>query len=125
MLEARSSSIRDGQTRSVRVDDSGNRLVIETTDSESGDSVAGRSLDMPEGMSASAYRLEQTESSSAEWAAKFYSDGRARKVGISFDSDGRVTTFMIDERGAVRQIDGPLPDEQDENWDAGGYEQRV
>ena len=125
MLDARSSSIRDGQTRSIKIDETGGRLFVETTDAESGDAVEGQALTFPEGVTGSAYRVQGEESNSAEWDIRFYSDGKARKGGISFDSNGRIISLSVDERGAVTQIDGPLPDTSEESWDAGGYEQRI
>lgn len=125
MMDTRSRAVRDGQTRSVRIDESAGRLVVETTDPETGDVAEGEVLALPEGVTGNAYRVELQESNSAEWAIRFYGDGRARKGGISFSSNGRIISLSVDERGTVTQIDGPLPDTSEDSWDAGGYEQRI
>ncbi len=125
MMDARSRAVRDGQTRSVRIDETDGRLIVESTDSETGDAVEGQTLTLPEGVTGNAYRVELQESNSAQWAIRFYGDGRARKGGISFSSNGRIISLSVDERGTVTQIDGPLPDTSEDTWDAGGYEQRI
>jgi prepilin-type N-terminal cleavage/methylation domain-containing protein len=125
MLEARSRSIGDGVTRSVRIDESGGRLVVERTDADTGDPVEDRSLALPEGVTSSAFRVEKEESNSSEWAVRFFADGKALGGGITFESNGRAISLIVDATGSITQIDGSLPDTSDETWDAGGYEQRV
>lgn len=125
MLEARSRSIGDGTARSVKIDESGGRLIVERTDAESGEAVEDRALTMPEGVTGNAYRVEKTESNSAEWTIRFFADGRARGGAISFDSNGRIYSLIVDDSGLVRRLDGDLPPVEDESWDAGGYEQRI
>ena len=125
MLDSRSRSISDGQTRSIKIDETAGRLVVETTDPETGDAVEGQTLELPEGVTGNAYRIESEESNSSEWSIRFYADGKARKGGISFSSNGRIISLVVNERGSVTQVDGPLPEVSDESWDAGGYEQRI
>lgn len=125
MLDSRSRSISDGQTRAVKIDETGARLVVETTDAETGDANEGQTLALPDGVTGNAYRIEAEDSNSSEWSVKFYADGKARKGGISFSSNGRIISLVVDERGLVTQVDGPLPEVSEESWDAGGYEQRI
>lgn len=125
MLEARSNSIRDGITRSVRFDEGGDRLVVERADPESDEPTEDGALALPEGITGDAYQMEKLESNSSEWNIRFYSDGKAREGGITFSSEGRLISIVVDVAGSIRQVDGPIPDAQDEVWDAGGYEQRV
>jgi prepilin-type N-terminal cleavage/methylation domain-containing protein len=125
MLEARSRSIGDGVTRSIRLDESGGRLVVERTDAESEEPTEDRALPLPEGVTGSAFRVEKQESNSAEWTIQFFVDGRARGGAISFDSNGRIISLIIENSGLVRRLDGELPALEEESWDAGGYEQRI
>lgn len=125
MLDSRSRSISDGQTRSIKIDETSGRLIVETIDAETGDAVEGQAVALPDGVTGDAYRVESEESNSSEWAIRFYADGKARKGGISFNSNGRIISLVVDERGSVTQVDGPLPEVSDESWDAGGYEQRI
>ncbi len=125
MLEARSRSIGDQQTRTVRVDESGGRLIVERIDQTSLETVEDKTLDLPEGVAGSAYRMADLESNSAEWEVRFYADGKSSGGGVTFTTNSRPISIIVDKSGAIRQVDGELPDTQDESWDAGGYEQRV
>jgi prepilin-type N-terminal cleavage/methylation domain-containing protein len=125
MLEARSRAIGDGVARSVRVDESGARLVVEKVDAESGDVTEEKTLAMPDGVTGSTYRMQKQESNSSEWYVRFYGDGRARGGAVSFDSAGRKYSIIVEDTGAVKRLDGDLPAVEEDTWDAGGYEQRV
>jgi prepilin-type N-terminal cleavage/methylation domain-containing protein len=123
--ETRSRSMGDDQTRVLRFDESGNRLVVDRLDLETGDSVEERALELPEGVEGSAYLIEEETSNAAEWQVAFYADGKSSKGGITLTNNGRPISIVIDEGGTVRQVDGELPDTSQDIWDAGGYEQRI
>lgn len=125
MLQARSRAIGDAQTRTIRIDESAGRLIVERTDVETGEAVEDRTLELPEGVTGSAYQIQAVESNAAEWSVPFYADGKAQPSGISFESNGRVISIAIDSRGGIQVIDGDLPDTSEDSWDAGGYEQRI
>lgn len=125
MVEARSRSIGDGQTRSIRLDDSGGRLVVERIDQESGEATEDRGITLPDGVTGSAFRVLNEESTSAEWVVRFYADGKARGGAISFDTNGRIISLIVENTGQIRRVDDVLPATEDETWDAGGYEQRI
>ncbi len=125
MQEARARSIGDGQTRSIRLDETAGNLIIERADVESGEPVEDRTLRLPEGVTGSAYRVGKTESTSSEWTVKFFGDGKAAGGALALDSNGRVRSLVIEDSGMIRLLDGELPPVAEESWDAGGYEQRV
>jgi Tfp pilus assembly protein FimT len=130
MLEAKTRALSDGITRTIRLDDTGGRLVVERVSAGDGldeeqTTTEERALDLPDGVTGSAFRVEKDDSTSAEWDIRFFADGKARAGGVSFTSNDRVISLTVDKEGLVKQIDGPLPDATDETWDAGGFEQRV
>ena len=125
MLETRSKSIGDQQTRTIRLDESAGQLLVERTDVETGESLQERTLDLPEGVTGSSFRMESEDSNAAEWSVSFYADGKSNGGGIAFDTNGRIISLSISTRGAVTRIDGELPDTTEDVWDAGGYEQRI
>jgi type II secretory pathway pseudopilin PulG len=125
MLGARARSMGDRRTRTVRFDESGSRLVVELTDSATGEATEERALPLADGVAGSEYVAEGETSNAAEWRVDFYADGKASGGGITFTSNGRPISLNVDRRGTVSQIDGELPDTAEEEWDAGGYEQRL
>lgn len=125
LMETRSRSIGDGQARTIRYEDGSGRLIVERTDVETGDTSEERGITLPEGVTGSAFRIERTDSTSGEWRIGFYADGKSEGGGIEFDADGRTVSLLIDPSGSVRIIQESLPDVSQEEWDAGGYEQRI
>lgn len=128
MSDARERARADGMTRKARYDDSSRRLIIErvSTDANSNSSDSEeRGLDLPEGVTADAFRVEKDDSTSSEWSIGFYADGKSESGMIQFSSEGSSQTLEISRTGGVQVVQGTMPDISDDEWDAGGYEQRV
>lgn len=123
--ETRARSMGDAQTRTLRFDETGGRIVVERLDVETAETTEERALDLPEGVEGSAFVVEGENSNSTEWQVDFFADGKSTAGGITFTSNGRPISLVVDDRGTVRQVDGELPDTAQESWDAGGYEQRI
>ena len=125
MLTTRSRSIGDGITRTIRIDDSAHRVIVERTDATSGDVTEDRSLGIPSGVTTNAFRLEKDDSNAADWKIGFYADGRSEGGAVEFNADGKSISILIEPSGSVKVEDGKLPDISNQEWDAGGYEQRI
>ena len=98
--------------------------VSTDANSDSSDSEE-RGLDLPEGVTADAFRVEKDDSTSSEWSIGFYADGKSESGMIQFSSEGSSQTLEISRTGGVQVVQGTMPDISDDEWDAGGYEQRV
>jgi len=125
LLATRSKAIGDGVTRTVRIDDGANRVIVERTDATTGDVTEDGSLSMPSGVTTNAFRLKKDDSNAADWKVGFYADGRSEGGGVEFKADGKSISLLIEPGGAVKLQDGELPDISNQEWDAGGYEQRI
>lgn len=125
MQSARERAITSGVTRKIRYDDGQHKLVVETTDAETGQTQEDRGVSLPEGVTAASFRIEKNDSNSSEWEMGFYPDGKSDGGAIQFTADGRDRTLVISPTGVVRLIDGAMPDVTQDEWDAGGFEQRV
>jgi len=125
MQTAREKAIQDGVSRKVRYDEGQQKLVVEWTNKDTGSTEEDKGLTLPSGVTADAFRLEKNDSNSSEWTMGFYPDGKSDGGAIQFTADGLAKTIIVTATGAVTLQAGSMPDATQDEWDAGGFEQRV
>lgn len=125
MVDARERAVNDGQARLIKYDDSARKLTVETTDNQSGNTQTERELTLPEGVTADAFRLDKADSTSSEWVLGFYADGRSEGGAVQFSADGASQVVIVKDIGSVSVQKGTMPDISQDEWDAGGFEQRA
>jgi prepilin-type N-terminal cleavage/methylation domain-containing protein len=118
--EARERAIRTGHSTDVIYDDSASELQIEET-GEDGEASVVEHVKMTSGVTPQRFQMAGKDATSADFKLTFSPDGRSNGGGIEFDG----FAISVDQNGTNKFIDGTLPEQTDEKWQAGDLEKRA
>ena len=127
--EAREKAISSNRQVEMGLDSGTEEFTISrksnATD-EDQDDVVLKTLSIPKGIDTGSLSQNNSDSSStADWSVTFYPDGTSSGGSLQVTDADRVRSLRIQSNGTVNIIDGELPDETNDQWDAGELEQRA
>lgn len=70
------------------------------------------------------FKLGTNDSNEGAWMLHFYADGRTDGGGFEILQYGQTHSFVVDPNGSNQMLNGNYPDQTQNKWTAGQYEQR-
>jgi type II secretory pathway pseudopilin PulG len=117
--EARERAIQNGTQTQVIYDESKKQLQIQDVQSD-GTATTAKTISLLGGVEPQKLQLQGKDSNSSDFKLTFAPDGRSNGGGIEFQG----FAVSVDTSGYSKFITGPLPDPNQDQWQAGNLEQR-
>ncbi len=117
--DARERAISSARMTQVSYDESSRQLRIEQVQDD-GTTQTLKNVQLTTDLEPQRYQLEGKDATAGDFKLTFAPNGHSNGGGIEFTG----FSILVNQNGNYRFIDGPLPQAQDEKWQAGDLEQR-
>jgi len=125
-MEARERAISDGRTYALSFGDQLQRLTLIEPSLDGAQDTEISAVQLTSTVQTGRLEIQGREANSADWVLNFYPDGSSDGGGVEFRRGNAVFALQVQAaNGAIRLIDGPLPDVSTQRWQAGEIEHRL
>ena len=125
VTQARELAIQQGSEVTIRFDN-GSFVIERAAQDQNDDAQQISRVQVPGDVTPSKFEVGGSEAGDGDWAVKFYADGKADSAGVEF-AEGNSFWYMLTDAqtGKARLLNGEMPVQADEEWEAGTYVQRT
>ncbi|MBS1706514.1 MAG: prepilin-type N-terminal cleavage/methylation domain-containing protein [Armatimonadetes bacterium] len=124
--ECRNTAIRTGRTVSLVASNQG-QLTIQQVPVDETDPQDLQSLQTPSSITLDGFEVDQNAVTEGEWQVRFYPDGTCDGARVNVNEGSSIKVLVIDAKSGrgTYKSEQEAEEIQDQEWDAGGIQQRA